>query len=230
MSLFLGNSWKAQIFVRVLFLKFPVCNSILLRSGLYPAWLFWLSTRFSCCLKMKSVENIFGYIREQFYRFSRGCKPRENLWNCSRKYPKMFETYFIFRQQKSSLNQCHAWSCNYATRFFITFLSDPKNPKNPEVFLIFLWFFLIFGFVTVSSRAFLFSTPFTNSEATWKKATKCNKGNVLTTVALIMINWPLIMYCQLITSPGLRLNMFTSSKQSRPGQVNEYIFTLNVIS
>ena len=75
-------------------------NSILLRSGLYPAWLFWLSTRFSCCLKMKSVENIFGYIREQFYRFSRGCKPRENLWNCSRKYSKMFETYFIFRQQK----------------------------------------------------------------------------------------------------------------------------------
>ena len=49
---------------------------------------------------MKSVENIFGYIREQFYRFSRGCKPRENLWNCLRKYPKMFETYFIFRQQK----------------------------------------------------------------------------------------------------------------------------------
>jgi len=75
-------------------------NSILLHSGLNPAWHFWLSTRFSCCLKMKSVENILGYIREQFYRFSRGCKPRENLWNCSRKYPKMFETYFIFRQQK----------------------------------------------------------------------------------------------------------------------------------
>ena len=27
--------------------------------------------RFSCCLKMKSVEKILGYIREQFYRFSR---------------------------------------------------------------------------------------------------------------------------------------------------------------
>ena len=54
-------------------------NSILLHSGLNPAWHFWLSTRFSCCLKMKSVENILGYIREQFYRFSRGCKPRENL-------------------------------------------------------------------------------------------------------------------------------------------------------
>ena len=75
-------------------------NVILLHSGLYPAWHFWLSTRFYGCLKMKSVENILGYIREQFYRSSRGCKPRENLWNCSRKYLKIFETYFIFRQQK----------------------------------------------------------------------------------------------------------------------------------
>ena len=41
-------------------------NSILLHSGLNPAWYFWLSTRFSCCLKMKSVENILGYIREEF--------------------------------------------------------------------------------------------------------------------------------------------------------------------
>ena len=38
--------------------------SILLHSGLNPAWHFWLSTRFSCCLKIKSVENILGYIRE----------------------------------------------------------------------------------------------------------------------------------------------------------------------
>ena len=43
-------------------------NSILLQSSLNPAWHFWLSTRFSCCLKIKSVENILGYIREQFYR------------------------------------------------------------------------------------------------------------------------------------------------------------------
>ena len=34
------------------------------------------------------------------------CKPWENIWNCSRKYSKMFKTDFIFRQQKkSSLNQ-----------------------------------------------------------------------------------------------------------------------------
>ena len=80
-------------------------NSILLHSGLNPAWHFWLSTRFSCCLKMKSVENILGYIREQFYRFSRGCKPRENLWNCSRKYTKMFKTDSFLGNKKLSLNQ-----------------------------------------------------------------------------------------------------------------------------
>ena len=80
-------------------------NGILLPSGLNPAWHFWLSTRFSCCLKMKSVENILGYIREQFYRFSRGCKPRENLWNCSRKYTKMFKTDSFLDNKKLSFNQ-----------------------------------------------------------------------------------------------------------------------------
>ena len=80
-------------------------NSILLHSGLNPAQHFWLSTRFSCCLKMKSVENILGYIREQFYRFSRGCKPRENLWNCSRKYTKMFKTDSFLGNKKLSFNQ-----------------------------------------------------------------------------------------------------------------------------
>ena len=80
-------------------------NSILLHGGLNPAWHFWLSTRFSCCLKMKSVENILGYIWEQFYRFSRGCKPQENIWNCSRKCPKMFKTDSFLGNEKLSLNQ-----------------------------------------------------------------------------------------------------------------------------
>ena len=80
-------------------------SSILLHSGLNPAWHFWLSTRFSCCLKMKSVENILGYIREQFYSCkTNGCKPQENLWNCSRKYTKMFKTDSFFRQQKIEFN------------------------------------------------------------------------------------------------------------------------------
>ena len=56
---------------------------------------------------MKSVENILGYIQEQFYRFSRGCKPREN---CSRIYPEMFSTNFIFRQQENLVDnqKCQA--------------------------------------------------------------------------------------------------------------------------
>ena len=77
-------------------------NSILLHNGLNPAWHFWLSTR---CLKMKSVENILGYIREQFYRSPRGCKPRENLWNCSRKYTKTFNTDSFLDNKKLKLNQ-----------------------------------------------------------------------------------------------------------------------------
>ena len=84
-------------------------NSILL----HPAWHFWLATRFSCCLRIKSVENILGYIQEQFYRFSRGCKPLENLWNCSRKYTKMFKTDSFLGNKKLSLNQ--KVCCDHAT-------------------------------------------------------------------------------------------------------------------
>ena len=40
-------------------LKSYLGTSILLHGGLNPAWHFWLSTRFSCCLKMKSVEKYF---------------------------------------------------------------------------------------------------------------------------------------------------------------------------
>ena len=45
-------------------------SSILLHSGLNQSWHFWLSTRKSCSLKMKSVENTLGHIGEQ---------PLENL-------------------------------------------------------------------------------------------------------------------------------------------------------
>ena len=82
-----------------------VGNSILLHSGLNPACHLWFSTRLSCCLKMKSVENILGYVREQFYRFSRDCKPRENLWNCLRTYTEMFKTDSFLGNKKLSFNQ-----------------------------------------------------------------------------------------------------------------------------
>ena len=45
----------------------------------------WIKPDIFCWLKEKSVENISGYIREQFCWFSRGCKPQENIINCWRK-------------------------------------------------------------------------------------------------------------------------------------------------
>ena len=130
-------------------------SSILLHSGLNPAWHFWLSTRFSCCLKMKSVENILGYVREQFYRFSRGCKPRENLWNCSRKYTKMFKTDSFLGKKN--------W---VQTRMFGVIM-----PLCNRMFCcIFGWYFYIEIrlkyekiILLSSSRAFSLSTPMENS-------------------------------------------------------------------
>ena len=113
-------------------------NSILLHSGLNLAWYYWLSIRFSCCLKMKSVENILGYIGGQFYRFLRSCKPQENLWNDSRKYPKMFKTGFIFSQQKSSLHQ--NFRRDHATMqpqgCFVPFLGNLFIFWNEEIILL----------------------------------------------------------------------------------------------
>ena len=84
-----------------------------------------------------------------------------------------------------------AWSCHYATGCFVAFLGDISllkagwNLKKSFCFpalelfhCLPLWKTVLF----VSSRAFslstptfLLSTPVDNSEATWKKATKCNK-------------------------------------------------------
>ena len=97
-------------------------NSILLHSGLNSAWHFLLSTRFSCCLKMKSVEDILGYIREQFYRFLRGCKPQENTL----KFSKLIS---FLANKKSSLDQCQAWSCYYATGCFVEFWGNFFEPN-----------------------------------------------------------------------------------------------------
>ena len=166
-------------------------NSILLHSELYPAWHFWLSTKFSCCLKIKSVENILGSIQEQFYRFSRGCKPRENLWNCSRKYSKMFKTDSFLGNKIGFKPDCLWVIMPVCNRMFCCILGwhfqieSGWNMKRsfccPALELFYclpLWKTELF----VSSRAFLLSTPtfslsttVDNSEATWKKATKCNK-------------------------------------------------------
>ena len=125
----------------------------LLHSGLNLAWHFWFINKIFFCLKMKSVENILGYIREQFYRFSRGCKPQENLWNCSRKYTKMFKTDSFLDNKKLSFNQ-NVWR-DHATmqqdvllHFWVIFLSILENEKN---------------ILLSSSRAFSLSTPMENS-------------------------------------------------------------------
>ena len=111
---------------------------------------------------------------EQFRVYSRGCKPWENLWNCSRKYIKMFKTDSFLGIKELSWNQ-NVWR-DHAT-------------MQQDVLLHFGWYFYIeirlrYGknILLSSSRAFSLSTPtfllstlYKNSEATWKKATKCNK-------------------------------------------------------
>ena len=42
---------------------------------------------------------------EHFRIYSRGCKPQENLWNCSRKYTKMIKTDSFLGNKKLSLSQ-----------------------------------------------------------------------------------------------------------------------------
>ena len=58
-----------------------------------------IDKRFSCCLKIKSVENILGYILQIFEIVPR-------------KYPKMVKIDFIFREQKIEfIPECQALSC-----------------------------------------------------------------------------------------------------------------------
>jgi hypothetical protein len=80
---------------------------------------------------------------------SRGCKPRENLWNCSRKHAKMFKTDLFFRQQKIEFKPmsgtimllCNKILCCIFWGFF-----TEMRPNYWEIILL------------SSSRAFLLST------------------------------------------------------------------------
>ena len=165
-----------------------------------PAWHFCLSTRFSCCLKMKSVVNILGYIWGQFYRFSKDCRPQENLWNCSRKYPKLFDTYFIFRQKKIEFKTMSGVIMLLCNRMFYCIFgwffgarlpvwAQTRNGSKPEVGpnqksdLIRKWGQIIkklfycpaLELFLLSAPTFLLSTPMENCEAILEKATKFNK-------------------------------------------------------
>ena len=58
-----NDNSNGRIFEQYILLEKIV--TVLLHSGLNPARDFWLSTIFSYCLKMKSVENMLGCIRGQ---------------------------------------------------------------------------------------------------------------------------------------------------------------------
>ena len=68
-----------------------------------------------------------------------------------------------------------------------------------------LWKTVLF----VSSRAFSLSTPVENSEATWKKATKCNKVRILT--PLITFALPSILVCVNIFAGNTQFLWFLST-------------------
>ena len=160
------------------------CNSILLHGGLNPAWHFWLSTRVSFCLKMKSVENILCYIQGQFYRFSRVFKPWENLWNCSRKYPIMFKTDFIFREQKIEFKPMSDVVC-YATGCFVTFSRDllywnrAKTLRNCSVVQLYLELLCCLPSLFCCLPPLFHCLPLWKTVKLYgKKAPKCNKNGI----------------------------------------------------
>ena len=117
------------------------------------------------------------------------CKPRENLWNCSRTYTKMFKIDSFFGNEKLSLNQNVWW--DHATmqqdvflHFRVIFLrwNMKKLLCCPALELFHclpIWKTVLF----VSSRAFSLSTPTKilvvypcgKQWGYMKKATKCNK-------------------------------------------------------
>ena len=101
--------WKLDNWVSY---KLHWSNGILLHSGLNPAWHFWLSTRFPCCLKMKSVENIYGIFNDNFADSREAVSLKKIFDIIQENTLKMFKTYFILRQQKIKFKpKFQAWSC-----------------------------------------------------------------------------------------------------------------------
>ena len=85
----------------------------------------------------------------------------------------MFKTDFIFCQQKIEFKpECLPWSCHYTTGCFVALLGDISVLKYGKKICIHSRAF------SLSTPTFLLSTPVENSEARWKKATKCNKYDI----------------------------------------------------
>ena len=149
-----------------------------MHSGLNQVWYFWLSTKCSCCLNVKSVETIGVYSRTILQSFGRLWA---SLWNCSRIH--MFKTDSFFGNKKLSLNQ-YVWH-DHATKqqdvlfhFWVIFLHWNQAEILfccPALVELFSLFTSMENSAVDHSIAFFLSTPVLNSEATWKKGTKCNK-------------------------------------------------------
>ena len=130
-------------------------NSILLHSGLNPAWFFFGCQKdFLVVWRWIQLRTFWGIFENNFTDFLRGCKPWKNIWNCSKKYPKMFKTDSILGNKKTSLNQ-NVW-CDHATIniIFFTFLGDISMLNQAEI-----WKNILLS----SSRAFSLSTPVDNN-------------------------------------------------------------------
>ena len=113
-------------------------------------------------------------IFKNYPKSTRSFRYRASQWNCP-----------FLGNKKSSLNQ-NVWR-DHATmqqdvllHFWVIFLHWNQAEIWKKIFCcpalelfhcLPLWKTVLF----VSSRAFSLSTPVENSEATWKKATKCNK-------------------------------------------------------
>ena len=82
-----------------------------LRTLVFCCIAAWIQPDISGCQQifLLSEDEIswqhFRVYSRTIYRFSRGCKPWENLWNCSRKYTEMFKTDSFLGNKKLSFNQ-----------------------------------------------------------------------------------------------------------------------------
>ena len=104
-------------------------NSILLHSGLNPAWYFWFVNKIFLLSEDEISWEHFRVNSRTILQIFERLKPQENLWNCSWKYTKMFKTDSFLGNKKLSLNQ-NVWHDHYATGCFVAFLGDISTLKS----------------------------------------------------------------------------------------------------
>ena len=112
------------------------------------------------------------------------CKPNSDKRKIDyvrgRKYPKMFETYFIFRQQKIEFKPMSGVIMLLCNRIFCYIFGWFLEPNYKKLFYLSALelFCCLPPLFLLSTPTFLLSTSITNSEATQEKATNATKGNV----------------------------------------------------